>query len=235
MTLSDYDLGIPRFEGKAMHAGTTRRERQMRMSMTVVSVGFTFVLCCNTGRGQRLDLLHTTAQLSRPRYDLAATSVGAKAMFGGGGEQNYEVFDNVDVYDFATKSWSLSHLATPRMSLAATTVGNTAIFAGGAPDYHSHESLDAVDLYNDVTAQWTTAHLSSPRNRLAATSLGDRAYISGGVVETSGGYPSVISSVIDVYDASAGTWSTMSMPRARYAHSSVAVGGRLLFLSLIHI
>jgi hypothetical protein len=177
-----------------------------------------------------LTLERSTATLSQNRYDLAATSVGSKAMFAGGSQQGPGPYTNVDVYDVATLQWSVEHLSVPRLSLAATTVGDVAIFAGGAPSYDLLGSLAAVDLYNNATDTWTTAQLSQPRNQLAATSHGTKAYISGGQVAPSAGATGpVFSNVIDVYDAATNTWSVMTMPRKRFAHASVTIGDKILF------
>jgi hypothetical protein len=177
-----------------------------------------------------ITLQRSTAELSQNRYDLAATSVGTKAMFAGGSQQGPGPYTNVDVFDVATRQWSVAHLSVPRLSLAATTVGDIAIFAGGAPSYDLLGSLMAVDLYNNVTDTWTTAQLSQPRNQLAATSHGTKAYISGGQVAPSAGATGpVFSNVIDVYDAVTNAWSVMTMPRRRFAHSSVTIGDKILF------
>ena len=70
------------------------------------------------------------AYLSLARADLAATSVGSKALFGGGASSiDYSAV--VDVYDANTGTWSILSLSVGRDYLAATTVGSKALFGGG--------------------------------------------------------------------------------------------------------
>ena len=75
-------------------------------------------------------LIPTT--LSIRRYQLAATTVGEYALFGGG--LNYGYLDTVDVYDKPlTRSVADSFsLSTARYGLKATTVGDYALFGGGS-------------------------------------------------------------------------------------------------------
>jgi N-acetylneuraminic acid mutarotase len=172
----------------------------------------------------------TRTQLSQGRYDLAATTVGTKAMFAGGTQQGPGPYTNVDVYDLSTNKWTVEHLSVPRNSLAATTAGDIAIFAGGSPAYDLLRTLDAVDLYDYSNDTWTTGRLSRPRNQLAATSHGTKAYISGGMISPSSGATGpIFSDTIDVYDAVSKQWSVLTMPRARAAHSSVTIGDKILF------
>jgi hypothetical protein len=90
----------------------------------------------------------SSATLSQPRQRLAATSVGSKALFAGGGDPLHPCVDAVDVYDSSTGEWSTAaNLSIPRCDLAATTLGGRAIFAGG--QHLGFAADDAVDLYDD--------------------------------------------------------------------------------------
>jgi N-acetylneuraminic acid mutarotase len=173
-------------------------------------------------------LNHVTAELSSGRYDLTATSVGSKAFFAGG--RRPDAVDTIDIYDITLNQWSVSHLSNPRANLASTTVGDKAFFAGGARDAASNLFSDVVDIYDDGTGQWSQANLSQARSSLAAASCNGKGYFAGGIVATNAGYPSLISNVVDVYDAVNDQWSTLTMPHARYDFAIAAVDSKLLFV-----
>ena len=144
----------------------------------------------------------STATLSQPRSSLAATTVGAKALFAGGDALQGRS-DVVDIYDDATGTWSAATLSRARSALAATTVGTKAMFAGGGI---SPGDSDVVDIYDDAAGTWTTATLSRARSDLAATTVGAQAMFAGG------SEAGVDSAVVDIYDDSAGTWSATVLP-----------------------
>ena len=66
--------------------------------------------------------------LSDGRDDLAATTVGNYALFGGGGGGSGSI---VDAYSGALVRSTPTPLSEERGNLAATTVGNYALFGGG--------------------------------------------------------------------------------------------------------
>ena len=83
--------------------------------------------------------------LSVGRYDLAATTVGNYALFGGGYESGSRYSPTMDVYDsFLTKTIA-DDLSVARGYLAATTVGCYALFGGGS-DYDKN-ALATMDVY----------------------------------------------------------------------------------------
>ncbi|MAG35304.1 MAG: hypothetical protein CL878_03520, partial [Dehalococcoidia bacterium] len=170
----------------------------------------------------------STAALSQPRDELAATSVGRYALFAGGvvsGEGPW-VHDVVDIYDNKTGQWTTHSLSLRRRSLTATTVGSKALFAGG---YDGATIYDRVDIYDAAlgsptdAAAWSTATLSAPRRYLAATTIGHLALIAGGSDGT------VYTGVVDIYNANTGTWSTAALSTAHSSFAATAVGGAALF------
>jgi hypothetical protein len=179
--------------------------------------------------GPTLD--HTTFHLSVARYDLAATTVGDKAIFAGGTEQGpYSAYSAVDIFNNTTGQWSTANLSVPRCRLAAATVGNLAIFAGGCLSFRDETFTSQVDIYNDATGTWSTAALSVPRGLLGGVAVGNRAYFAGGATTNFDGVPSGASNLIDVYDASTNVWSTMTMPHPRYDFTPLAIGGKIIFM-----
>ena len=89
--------------------------------------------------------------LITPVYNLAATTVGDYALFGGGSSGN-TYYSTVDAYDTNLVRSSMDNLLEVRSGLAATTVGKYALFGGG----NDGGSLcsDDVDIYTfDSTIQ----------------------------------------------------------------------------------
>ena len=77
------------------------------------------------------------------RYDLAATTVGNCAMFGGG-YLGYSPWYSSDVVCFSpTLTRTITSLSAGRHSLGATAVGNYAVFAGGEDGYSCRSTVDA--------------------------------------------------------------------------------------------
>jgi hypothetical protein len=71
----------------------------------------------------------------------------------------------------------------------------------------------------------TTALLSQPRSELGSAVIGTEALFGGGATAPPGE-----SGAVDVYDAVAGTWSTLTLPRPRYALAATALD-RLVFFA----
>jgi len=69
----------------------------------------------------------TITPLSVARENLAATTIGNYALFGGGYSTSV-----VDAYDTSLTRTTPTPLSVARYNLAATTVGNYALFGGGS-------------------------------------------------------------------------------------------------------
>jgi autotransporter-associated beta strand protein len=78
---------------------------------------------------------------------------------------------------------------------------------------------------DDWSPLWSVTYLSQGRTLLAAASVGDKVYIGGGSTD----WCLDPSSVVDVYDTSAGTWSVASLSQARYELVAASAGGKVLF------
>ena len=89
--------------------------------------------------GGELAYYGTIATLSKVRSELAATTVGDYALFGGGVGSTY--YNTVDAYDASLTRTSPTALSKARYELAATTVGDYALFGGG------ESATNVVDVY----------------------------------------------------------------------------------------
>jgi len=184
----------------------------------------TFWVCISSGSVFASDLIHTTATVSQARADLAATTVGNKALFGGGYTymgSTSAYYDCVDIYDADTGQWTMAQLSHPRGSLAATSVGTKAMFAGGWRPF-----CDTVDIYDAATNTWSVDHLSLGREELAAASAGGKALFAGGYYHDG---QRQYTDLVDIYNGEAGTWSTARLSQGRCYLVGVSCGSKAFF------
>jgi len=159
----------------------------------------------------------TTTTLSQARFDLAATSVGDFALFGGGIGNSDDSDAVVDIFNSTSGTWTTTTLPVAFVSLAATSVGKLALFGGGQVN---NDFSALVDIFNSASGTWTTATLSVARSALGATSVGDFALFGGGVVNnvTTGN----ASAVVDIFHL---TTPTITPSPAATAGASPAAPG----------
>ena len=81
-----------------------------------------------------------------------------------------------------------------------------------------------VDIYDFDTQTWSTAHLSTARAQMTAVTDGNKIFFVGG--EVPGFYGTTR---MDIYDASANTWSFSDLPSTVGALYSYAVAGNKVF------
>jgi hypothetical protein len=131
----------------------------------------------------QIELIFTTFQLevgalqfSRPRFALAATSIGNLVLFGGG--LSFNGYSNlIDMYNVSSNTWTTATLSQARFYLASTSVANRfALFAGG--DTGSGVYSNVVDIFDYLSGQWSTSTLSQPRRYLTSTSLRELAFFA---------------------------------------------------------
>lgn len=171
--------------------------------------------------------------LSVARCAMSALAYNGKIYFIGGhlwttvSNTGIITYNNVDIYDIATQTWSLQRLSESRTSCAAAVVGGKIVIAGG---WHSGVSQivpsDVVDIYDPVTNKWTVAHLSVPRGEmLEAGVVGHKMYVCGGGTNYQN-FACV--NTVDIYDALTNTWSATTLSQARMASSVQGVGKYLI-------
>jgi hypothetical protein len=118
----------------------------------------------------------TTATLSIPRYQPAATSSQNLVLFGGG--QISKVPSKVvDLFDMTNNTWTTATLSEARCCLAATSVDNRyASFVGGQTFLDPGNYSNAIDIFDSLNGMWNTTTLSQARSSLAVRSLGNLAF-----------------------------------------------------------
>jgi hypothetical protein len=166
----------------------------------------------------------STAQLSVPRFSIAAVSDSIKVLFAGGFQLPSGVYQSVvDIYDIQTGVWTKANLSLAREAIATAVVGNLAIFAGG---YGASSTTDVVDIYNFSTNKWSKDKLSQARGFASATTIGSKVIIAGGI--TSLNNPT---NRVDIFDTTTGIWTTASLSVPRAAHgNAVTINGKAYFV-----
>ena len=147
----------------------------------------------------------TTIALSKGRYELAATTVGGYALFGGGIDASGRSIV-VDSYSTSLVRRTPTSLSEGRRALAATTVGGYALFGGG---YGTSSSI-VVDAYDTSLVRSTPTSLSEGRHALAATTVGGYALFGGGY-----GTSDFYNALVDAYTTRGNTSLTV-YPGTRY-------------------
>ncbi|TAL47409.1 MAG: hypothetical protein EPN92_04905 [Chitinophagaceae bacterium] len=150
----------------------------------------------------------STAELSVPRWGIAAVANGNKIFFAGG-EYGSGALDNiystVDIYDVSNNTWSAASLSEPRSYIGAAAVGTKVFFAGGWLNSGNGAPSGKVDIYDLSSDSWSTAQLSEPRAGISAVTYNNRIFFAGG---SNGASPS---SRIDIYDNVTNSWSISSL------------------------
>lgn len=155
-----------------------------------------------------------TLTLSQAKYNLASTSVGNYALFGGGTGDS--ISDTVDAYDASFTKTIPTALFVARYSLAATKIGSYALFGGG----YNGNATNAVDAYNTSLTKTTPTALSSARYSLSATSVGNYALFAGG---------SGNSDVVDAYDTSLTRTIPTALSVPKFVMAATTIGDHALF------
>lgn len=155
-----------------------------------------------------------TLTLSQAKYNLASTSVGNYALFGGGAGDS--ISDTVDAYDASFTKTIPTALSVARYSLAATKIGSYALFGGG----YNGNATNAVDAYNTSLTKTTPTALSSARYSLSATNVGNYALFAGG---------SGNSDVVDAYDTSLTRTIPTALSVPKFVMAATTIGDHALF------
>jgi len=162
--------------------------------------------------------------LSVARMHPEGVSCGPLVMFAGGGNfVNFQMFDEVDIWNTETEQWSLASLATPRVFLSAVSNGEKALFAGG--NNIAGSAYNVVDIYDRTTGSWTISSLSQARSGMGAAVAGDLAFFAGGYLDST----SSVTNRVDIYHFSSGTWTQEILSEARGFLAAVTVGNKMLF------
>jgi hypothetical protein len=125
-------------------------------------------------------------------------------------------------------------LSQTRSGVAIGAAGNKIVFAGGwiSPG-NDFPSSTRIDIYDITTSAWTTTELSAGRFGSGVAVLGNKIFFGGGGVQQNNGwgawqYGGLGSSAVDIYDASANSWSTAQLSSPR-SPTGVSAGSKIIF------
>lgn len=201
--------------------------------MAVVSVG-TKILFAGGGDNDngevtsRVDIYDgstntwSTAELSKAREYLTATTLGNKVFFAGGGSWEYNLQGStvVDIYDNATNSWSTASLSEGRMDHTATVVGNKIYFAGG----YNGTASSRIDIFDASTNTWSTSDLLEAKSSIAGIAAANKIYWSGGFNSSD------TSDKVEIRDLTTGV-SSSNCVIPRLGNSAVIKGDNIVFFT----
>jgi hypothetical protein len=161
----------------------------------------------------------STAELSIARTNMAVAVSGNKIFFAGGGDTDGATwsiaYNNVDIYDALTNTWSIDSLSSPRSGVTGTAVGSKVFFAGGC-------CSNAVDIYDLATNSWSVATLSQERTAISAVTVNSKVYFAGGWWGNN-----TSSNRIDIYDNATTSWSTSSLVEPKSMMAGIAFSGKI--------
>src|SRR5205085_1652254 len=145
----------------------------------------------------------SVAQLSAPRWSVAAAAVGGRALFAGG-RAGDSVSDAVDIYDSATGQWSTARLSAARQGATTAVVGSRVLFVGGGG---ASDTRHAIDVYDTDTGQWSAPQAGALPLTVGSATVGSQVVFIGSTTE--------FVDTLLVYDAPSGEWRTVPLAAPR--------------------
>jgi len=154
----------------------------------------------------------TIAQLSVPMYGITAVAVGNKILFAGGesgelGDALYEFHSEVDIYDAAADSWSVSSMSEPQHGMSAAALGDKVFFAGG---FRNRGYTNKIEIYDASSNSWSIETLSEVKDGISVVAVDNKVYFAGGYIRNDA------SNRIDIYDDASNTWATATLNQPRW-------------------
>ena len=199
--------------------GTETKSIARKIKKAYVGVGGVARPCWGGGE---LTYYGNITGLSLARNELAATTIGDYALFGGGRDTSGTCVSTVDAYDTSLTRTTPTTLSTGRRGLAATTVGDYALFGGGYTS--GTTTTNAVNAYNTSLTRTTPSTFNLARSYLAATTVGNYALFGGGHTGSTATTGSV-----NAYDTSLTRTSATALSDSRKELAATTVGNYALF------
>ena len=203
-------------EGPSEHKSTARKVKK-----AYVGVGGVARPCYTGGE---LAYYGTATPLSIKGYNMAATTVGNYALFGGRhSSPNLSEYNAaVDAYDTALVRTTATPFSHGQMYRSATTVEGYALFGGGRSSVNGM----LVDAYDISLVRTAPASLHIAKAWVAAGTVGNHAIFAGGS-DNNESY--TYTKVAEAYDASLTKTTIASLSVVRYNIDVPTVGNYALF------
>jgi N-acetylneuraminic acid mutarotase len=171
----------------------------------------------------------STTSVPEGRYGHTAVWTGSEMIVWGGQDGSGNFFDTGGKYNPGTDSWtatSTTNAPSPRAGHTAVWTGSEMIVWGADGDYAGNTG----GRYNPSTDSWTaTTTTSAPDARYLHTAVwtGSKMVVWGGI-----GIGGAYLNTGGRYDATTDSWTatnnTNNTPRARYGHTAVWTGSKMI-------
>jgi len=124
------------------------------MRNTVLKILFyiTILFTCNSVHAQ-----WSALSLLEGKLNMASASLETKVYFAGGADYS-KVFDDIEIYDTISKTWSYQKLSAARSMITGVSCQNKIFFAGGF-NPHSLTNFSVIDIFNSNTQEWIVKKL----------------------------------------------------------------------------
>lgn len=162
----------------ALNKGTVGNLESWRAYLIGGSIGGTATQTC-TAFDVSGATFESVADLSAPRYGMAAVVHGGKIYAIGGFNASNSAVSTMEAYDPATDSWTtLASMPTARGEVQAAVVGNKIYVTGGL----SGTTLqDRMEVYDITANSWSTASpMGGSRRNHGMAAVGNKIYAFGG-------------------------------------------------------
>jgi hypothetical protein len=167
----------------------------------------------------------SVTSLSQGRSDISVVSSNGKIYFAGGSSGDNAIMgflgatNAIDIYDYATNTWTVSVLAEDKTYLAGIAVGNKIYWAGGLGPWEDWEQ--SVEIRDIQTQQSSRACLLQTKfwwaNQKGAAFINNKIVFFTGVAVSNSGY----NTRFDIYDVNSNSWLVGQLP--------VDIGGASIF------
>ena len=172
----------------------------------------------------------TLSPMPTARGEFGVAVVNGKIYAIGGVSENGSPLNTVEQYNPQTDLWtSMTPMPTPRSGFATAVYNGKIYIIGGAI---GNGFVGNNEVYDPLSNTWETkTSMPTPRSDLSASVVNDKMYLVGGVKYSSAAPYFSETSITEVYNIAADTWSTGTpLPRAVSGYSSAVVDEKIYVL-----
>ena len=159
--------------------------------------------------------------LSEARCSPVVASVGSKILFAGGNiscGRGGPISGRVDIYDVATKTWTVSDLSETREGMSSIVIDAKVFFVGGTiwMDFRNGVPSYKMDIYDNNTQGWSVKQIDFVMNSSTSVLMGNKGYFFSG-------------RQVNIYNRFNDSWSAGLMDQELNWPAIIAVGDYVYF------